>query len=431
MNTIISWLGQFGEALLQLVTQPFYYLAILFIVLQMTRQMRLERQMFAVKLHDWKALTIKAIFAGLVIGIAASIIGIWIGAALTASALLWLWGIAAVLLLIRVRYLCFAYSSGLIAILQWGFSFTPLAEREDWLGSVVKSLTEIEAASLLLLVALLHLAEALLVRWQGSNLSTPLFLEGKRGKLVGGYMLQGFWPVPLFLVVPAASGGLTLPWDPLFSLGSGHSNWTIIAFPVMIGFTELTRSMLPEQKAKAASNKLIIYSIIIVVLAIAAWQWTPVLPVAAAAAILLHEWMVWSSQRHENARSPLYVHDSRGLRILGIVPHTPAHTMGLLPGEIIVKVNGEKVYTKEQLYAALMINPAFCKLEVLNREGEMKFAQRARYAGEHHQLGVILAPDEQATYYAQESRNLSLLGMLKSARTANRRKIFTNHSDIE
>src|SRR5690606_29984166 len=120
----------------------------------------------------------------------------------------------------------------------------------------------------------------------------------------------------------------------------------------------------------------------------------------------------------EATRVPLYVNDTRGLRILGIVPGTPAETMGLAAGEILHKVNGVRVRTKEELYEALVLNPAFCKLELLNLDGELKFAQRARYAGEHHQLGVILAPDEQANYYA-DNGPLSLLKLLRRSRVSN------------
>jgi hypothetical protein len=281
-----------------------------------------------------------------------------------------------------------------------------------------------------MLVALLHLAEALLVRRQGDRISTPLFLEGKRGKLVGGYMLQGFWPVPLLMLVPSSGTGAStasLPWTPLFG-ADWSQGWTIIALPMIIGFTEMTRSMLPKAKARHAARGLLIYSICLAAAAILAW-WQPVLlPAAALVSILLHEAIIWRSRYLESARPPLFVHDARGLRILGIVPGTPAEAMGLAAGEILQKVNGIRVRTKEELYEALVQNSAFCKLEVLNMEGELKFAQRARYEGEHHQLGVILAPDEQASFYAS-SGPASLLALLRGSRASNRRDFQAESMD--
>ncbi|KRE44500.1 PDZ domain-containing protein [Paenibacillus sp. Soil522] len=422
METAMELLEMLGQAAVQLVAQPFYYIAVLFIILQYTRQIRMERQMFAVKLHNWPSLVLKAMLAGLLIGLAVSAAGAFVGVTLTGESVIWLWAVAAVLMLARIRYLCFAYSAGVITLLQWLLGWTPLSERTDWIGSVAASLAGIDAAGLLVLVALLHLAEAVLVRWQGDRLATPLFLEGKRGKLVGGYMLQGFWPVPLLMLVPTAGSGAStaaLPWTPLFG-AEWSQGWSFVALPMIIGFTEMTRSLLPREKAKYAAKGLLLYSICLAGAAILAWWQPMLLPLAAIASLLLHEAIIWRSRSVEAAQSPLYVHDSRGLRILGIVPGTPAAAMGLVTGEVLHKVNGMHVRTKEDLYEALVHNSAFCKLEVLNLEGELKFAQRARFAGEHHQLGVILAPDEQANYYAA-SGPASLLELLRSSRTANRR----------
>lgn len=423
METTLVLLKQFEMAVLQLLAQPFYYMAVLFIILQYTRQTRLERQLFAVRLHIWPRLLGHAMLAGLIAGLFASVVGAFIGISLTSAAVLWLWCAAAVLMLFRIRYLCFAYGAGIVGLLQWIIGWTPLAERKDWLGELAGSLASIDMVGLLMLVALLHLAEAFLVRRQGHKLATPLFLEGKRGKLVGGYMLQGFWPVPLLLLVPAAGAGSTettvLPWMSLFG-ADWSQGWTVIALPMIIGFSEMTRTMLPREKARHAASGLTLFSVGLMAAAFLAW-WLPVLmPVAALCSLLLHELIIWRSRLQESKQSPLFVHDQRGLRILGIVPGTPADALGLAAGEIIAKVNGRRVYSKEDLHETLESNPAQFKLEVLNLEGEIKFVQKARYAGEHHQLGVILAPDEQANYYAAAEPS-SLLDLLRRTRTANRR----------
>ncbi|WP_214627358.1 PDZ domain-containing protein [Paenibacillus agaridevorans] len=426
METARAIADMLGSAALQLASGPFFYLAILFIILQYSRQMRLERQLFAVKLHDWKGMALRAVVTGLLVGLGLSLISVFIGASLSPSAVLWLWGIAALLMLARIRYLCFAYSAGVVTLLQWIAGFTSLAERGDGIGAMASSLARIDAAGLLLLVAMLHLAEALLVRLQGDKLSTPLFLEGKRGKLVGGYMLQGFWPVPLLLLTPvsaetgaSAAASASLPWPTLFG-GTGAEGWTLVALPMIIGFTEMTRSLLPAAKARHAAKGLLLYSVILGGAALAAWWQSALLPIAALLSIILHEALVWRSKAMEARREPLYVHDARGLRILGIVPGTPAEAMGLSAGEVIYKVNGMRVSTKEDLYGALGANSAFCKLEVLTVGGEPKFAQRARYAGEHHQLGVILAPDERANFYAADGAS-SLMELLRGRRASNKR----------
>ncbi|WP_036738039.1 PDZ domain-containing protein, partial [Paenibacillus zanthoxyli] len=89
-----------------------------------------------------------------------------------------------------------------------------------------------------------------------------------------------------------------------------------------------------------------------------------------------------------------------GLKVLAVLPGSPAQELGILPGEVLLKVNGEALTGEaQQLHEALRKSPAFCKLEVQNAAGESKYLQRAIYDGDHHLLGVILAPqpDEDTT----------------------------------
>lgn len=92
---------------------------------------------------------------------------------------------------------------------------------------------------------------------------------------------------------------------------------------------------------------------------------------------------------------------------------SPAQELGILPGEILLKVNGVLLTSAAQLHEALRMNPAFCKLEVQNREGESKYLQRAIYAGDHHQLGIILVPDPDGgiTAETKPSSIFSIIGM--------------------
>ena len=427
MDAVNEWLRLIGDGAVHALLQPFYYIALIVIAVLYIRGTNMERRLFHVRLHAWQLLLGRTIVAGLAVGLALSGVSVLLGASLTAEAALWLWGAAAVLALLRLRYLCFAYAAGALALLQWALGFGALEERGDWLGSAASSLAAVDMPAVLLLVALLHGAEALLVRRQGAKFATPLFMEGKRGKLIGAYRMQGYWAVPLLLLVPASSGGVLLPWTPLLPLLSGeHSaggggGWSFAAVPMIIGFTEWTRSQLPERKARQAAKSLLGYSIAVAAAALAA-AWLPeLLPLAALVALLLHELLIWSSGRKESEGTPLFVHDGQGLMVLGVVPGTPAAMMGLQSGEVLYKVNGMRVRSKEELYDALHRNSAFCKLEVLNREGHQRFVQRARYAGEHHQLGVILAPDDHAEYYVEPSPG-SLLALLFSGRAAYRRE---------
>ncbi|QCT04523.1 cell division topological determinant [Paenibacillus algicola] len=410
LDIAMEWVWMVLDAGLMMLAQPFYYISVILIGILYRRQVLLERKLFHVRVNGWQSQTLRTMLGGLVAGLGVSVMMAFLGITLTMSAVLCLWAASLLLMLFRVRFLCFAYAAGLLGIVQSVLGWFPGWQPDGWLGSVHTALLNLNVPSLLALAAVLHLAEAGLVMLQGGRFASPLFLEGKRGKLVGGYQMQSFWPLPLFLLVPSA-GGPMLPWTPFFGGDDWMSGAGIAALPVLIGFGEMTQSMLPKQKAVISGKRLVIYSSIVLMLSLLADWWPPLMLAAALAAPLLHEGLAWYSRYEEQQRSPLFVHPPKGLKVLAVLPGSPAEELGILAGETILKVNGTLVRSKEQLHAALRQNAAFCKLEVQNYEGESKFMQRAMYAGEHHQLGVILSPDPDAGL-AVRLKPLSIAGLL-------------------
>ncbi|GGF87975.1 cell division topological determinant MinJ [Paenibacillus albidus] len=396
MDVLLEWLGSWGNALLHLLIQPYYYIAVVFIMLYYRRQVALERRLIHVKLHSWGQETWRTVWSGLVMGLGVSLVAVLLGISLTGTMVTCIWIVSLLLMLFRVRYLCFAYSIGVLGIIQFVMSFFPDPFGNGFVQNIAGAVRDMDIPALLVLAGLLHLAEALLARWQGPALATPLFLAGKRGKVVGGYQLQAFWPLPLFLLVPAGAGAAELPWQPLLGGGMG-----LVSLPVIIGFSEMTQGLLPGRKAARTSGRLLIYSIVLMGLSLLAAWWSPLTLLAALAAILLHEGLSWYSALEERSISPIFVHPQRGRKVLAVLPGSPAQELGILPGEILLKVNGVLLTEVEQLHEALRMNPAFCKLEVQNREGESKYLQRAIYDGDHHQLGIILVPEPDGTVTAE------------------------------
>ncbi|TMV47199.1 PDZ domain-containing protein [Paenibacillus mesophilus] len=408
MDVAAQLARQVLSALLQLAAQPFYYIGIVFVLLQYRRQIMLERQLFSTRLHSMLDTAWKTVLLGIVAGMAASFVMAFVGATVPFGAVVWLWVLSALLAVVQVRFICLAYSVGLLGIFHMIVQAFPALSDVTYIGKAIDPLRELPVSSMLALVGLLHLLEAFFVGRQGADMAMPVFVEGKRGKVIGGYQLQQFWPVPLLLLVPlqAGSSSAALPWTPLFGGDIWSAGWTFAAMPVMLGFAEMTTTRLPRAKAKRSARLLLVYSLAILGLAACA-EWVPGFAlVGSIAVIALHEALFWWSRREETANPPFYVHDGQGLKILGVLPGSPAHEMGLVPGEIIHKANGIKVRTKEELHEALRTNGAFCKLEVINTEGHSKFVQRALYAGEHHLLGVILSPDDKAMYVLEE-RNIN------------------------
>ncbi len=408
LSVLPELLASWGTAALHLLIQPYYYIAVIFLALYYRRQVVLERKLIHVKLHRWGQETWRAVWTGALAGLAVSAAAVALGITVTYPAVACIWAVSLVLMLFRVRYLCFAYSIGILGLVQFVLSFFPGSLQDGAAGTVAGAVRGMDIPALLILAALLHAAEALLARWQGPRLATPLFLAGKRGKVVGGYQLEAFWPLPLFVLIPAGTGIGELPWHPLLGGGLG-----LVSLPVIIGFSEMTQGMLPGRKSARTSGRLLVYSAVLLGLSLLADLWSPLTVVAALAAVLLHEGLSWYSALEERSLSPVFVHPPAGRKVLAVLQGSPAQELGILPGEILLKVNGVLLTGRAQLHEALRMNPAFCKLEVQNREGESKYLQRPIYDGDHHQLGIILVPDpdESITAAAKPSSIFSIIGM--------------------
>jgi len=399
MSFAISLLERLGQATLGLLLNPFYYISVLIIVLQMRRQIFFERKLYHSRLHSLLGESVRIVLWGLAAGLIGSMLMALVGAYIQPQAVIYMWVAALLLALIRVRFLCFSYVIGLLGVVHAILGWVPLdvdASYYPW----VEPLVELHLPSLLVLAGIAHILEAVLIRVQGERLATPVFIESKRGKLVGSYQFQGLWPVPLLLLVPVSAGGGPLPFTPL--LGGSEmwsAGWMFLAMPVMIGFTDMTSTLLPQQKINRTAGQLLIYGVIVTGFGVLA-EWLPVsvLP-AALLTIILHELIMWLAVRSEKLRSPIYVHTARGLTVLAVLPRSAAKEMGIRAGEVIHKVNGQAVRTKEQLHEALRLNPAFTRLEIIDHRGEHRFLQRAMFEGEHHQLGIILSPDDRAEFY--------------------------------
>lgn len=400
MEPYLELLREAGQASIRLFTQPYLYIAILIVYWHARQGSLLQRRLFHVRLYGALYLTLLRVAAGLGVGVVLTVAGLASGAKLTEGTLLCVWIAMGVLAILRLRYICLAYAAGALGVLQVALDAvgTDSLPQGFWMDAATE-VNGISVPSLLFLAGVLHIGEGLLVRLQGAKQAIPLFLEGKRGKPMGAFALSGAWPIPLLWLVPSGTG-IELPWTPLFGQADGIAGWSLIAFPVLIGFSDRTWTQWPERKAKTSGNLLVVYGVLIAGLAAGAEYWSPLTAVAAVAAFALHEGLLLFGRRREEGRAPAFGQDGSGVRVLAVLPGTPAQEMGFLSGEIIKKVNGAPVRTKEELHAAIGKQAAFTKLEVVNREGHIRFVQRAKYEGEHYQLGLILAPDEDVDFVA-------------------------------
>lgn len=258
--------------------------------------------------------------------------------------------------------------------------------------AILTELQETSIHGMVVLLSLLVIAEGFLIYKKAHLQTSPEILMSKRGQAVGAHISNKLWMVPVFLFIPGDALSLKLDWWPLFSVDG--EQYALFLVPFGIGFSQKIKSMLPKKGAEFVGVRVISLGILLVALALAS-LWFPVIAIMAISfAMVSRELISLQFRVLDDSNTFYYTRKKNGLIVLGIIPKSPADKMGIQIGEIVSKVNGSQVRDEEDFYQSLQKNRAFCKLEVIGLNGEMRFVQGALYDGEHHELGILFVQDE-------------------------------------
>lgn len=395
-------------------------LFLLILILHARFQGHIERKLFAIRIHNPWGLVIFTIIHGILGAVIASVFIAVLGLQLTLQTLLGVAVVSFILSLINIRYISFFYAGGIISLLaiftQQGIIVWD--NIDPWLQQYF---SQIHSSSLLALAGVFYLIEAFLLFLKGNYGQIPASYFGQRGKLVGGFLLQRFWLLPIFILVPTTIGwdlSFMPTWWPFFNTFTSENgqHFTLAFLPLMIGYTSIVIGRQPQELLRLSGRWLLLAGIIILGLSYGSQFYVWLMVITAILTILAHELLIVTLQAKEKKANPFFSHSKDGLVILAVLQGSPAEEMGVVPGERIARVNGIEVKHTKELYAALQQNAAYCKLEVVNLAGNIKFLERSLYSGEHYLLGIILAPDESSRVYIKSSYTnlLSLiLGKIK------------------
>lgn len=399
----VPFLLELGRGFLGIPLTPFFYVAILLVYLQYRRQVALERQLFGVRVTAAESQTIRSIGFGILGGILTTLLTSALGVVLNPTDFLYVWILAVILVFFNVRFICFAYSGGILSFVALILKTLP-EYPISWslLANIYTDLRALSIPHLLSLVAILHLIEALLVALQGGAGAAPVFLQSKRGRLIGGFFLQKFWILPLAAVVVTGGAGLQPPaWWTILPI-AGLQGLQVMPIPAVLGYSGVALSRHPMEKAARTAKYLAIYAVLLLAMSIIGAKYAPpILWLAALFAPIAHELLIKWEMEDEKLRQPLFVNPLQGIRILSVLPGSPAESMELRSGDTIVKANGVPVNTPFDLHFAFNQNPAFIKLEVVDEQGEIRFVGKPRFTGESHNLGLILVPDDAVKEYVR------------------------------
>lgn len=387
---ITDILIEFALAIGRMFLNPLLYGSIIVAVILGYRRVKRERKFFHVRiLWGWTEL-IGLLKEGLLLALIISILSIAIGLTVPEEFLFVLTVVSLISLIIYVFHILspvilFALS----VFVLWALDY--LNWEINLLGIKVDGITLSEGTvvTATILAGLLVVAEGLLIRKKGAHIASPIVENSKRGLRGVAFTSKRAWILPIFLVIPGNAIAAHFPWWPQFSLGA--TQFSLILFPVVIGFQQLTRNKLPIHFYPKLGRSVLILGEIVIIGGLVAY-FVPIvgfLTLMIGAVIRIAISYIYSTGQQKDVYAVSA--KSGGVMIAGILPNSPAEKMGLEVGEIVRKVNGVEVQTERQLYEALQVNAAHCRLEVLNHKREVRLTQHVVHNNDHHQIGLLIA----------------------------------------
>ncbi|NLM70154.1 MAG: PDZ domain-containing protein [Firmicutes bacterium] len=352
----------------------------------------LQRRMFGLNRGNPLKETFISLAYGVLGGIVASILFVFLGISLSTTGIAFVWLTALLLMIFSPRFLCFAYAGGLVSLLYLVFGFP-----------------KVSVTSIMGLVAILHLVEALLIFLNGHRNPMPLYVQNSEGKVVGGFSLQRFWPLPFITVLAtvemtsALESAIRMPdWWPLLQPEIFVPAGLALVFklsPVFagLGYSDVAISSLPEEKAAYSARNLFFYSIALLGLTLLAdhYPYLEVIPVLFAP--LGHEWVIRFGQQREKKRSSVFTY-TNGVMVLDVYPNSPAAKMGLSTGDVILQINDIKIESPQHLVAEIgpwIIDPKLTVQNVI----ENTPPRVINFKGKIPPLGFIPAPQPNQPVY--------------------------------
>lgn len=374
------------KSIISVFINPLFWVVLLLVYSQYRKSSRLEEKMLGKPKYTVREKVASSTLAGLLGGIIGSAVMVIIGVTLDNTGIIYVWIIAILLMMINPRYMCFSYGGGIVS-----------------LASLIFGYPRIDVAALMSIVAILHLVESVLIYFNGSKHSIPVFMEDERYGVVGGYNLVRFWPIPI-IIMTAVTGqiipGETIPmpdwWPMLKAMGlEGKPDDVIyLMLPVVaaLGYSDIAITETPERKSRDSAVKLLGYSVILLIISVLSSYQRPLQWVAAVAGPLMHELLIITSRRAQKQGKPLYLAADNGVRILDVLPGGPAEKMGIKRGDILRSINGKDVANEADIGDILNYYPTYMWVDAVTVMGEPATYDIKQYPDGIGKLGVLVVP---------------------------------------
>lgn len=375
---IEQWLLELLWAIGRFFIHPLFYFFFLITFVYGYIRIKQERKSFHIRVQDLYDEMKFTYTKGILIGLIVSAVLFALGLSLPFGTMVLIAIVTSLLAItFQLRWLSAAFTVGLSL-----FAITFIPENSFFVG-----LSETSFASMSLLAGLLLVAEGILIVRTAHQRTSPFLKTSTRGLPIGNHQAKRTWMLPLLFLVPGGDLTSTLPWWPVLTING--QPFMLLFVPFFLGFYQRVQGSLPQESIKVTGRRVIWLGVLTLCIAVTSVWFTVSAFIAVFIAMIGREFITIRQRINDDSAAFYFSKRDHGLMILGILPQSPAEKMNLQVGEMVMKVNGFSVKTVDELYQALQKNRAFCKLEVIGFNGEIRFAQRALYDGEHHELGIL------------------------------------------
>lgn len=368
---------------------PVLYIALLAAVLLGYYRVKKERKIFRIRivygLTEFKQLIKDGWLYALVLSVLFAGIGLVVP-------LDWLIALSIVSILLMVTTFYQAGSFIYLATAAVGLSW--LFYANEWtlnFGLVKFEGTEFSYQWLIpvvLIAGALVFVEGKMIDKAAAQAGSPRLHKSGRGLKAAAYISKRLWLLPILLVVPGSLLDSYAPYWP--QLPIGESNFSLILFPMVFGFIGRSQRTLPVYLYPLVSKAVTTLGISIIVVGLGALIWQPLAVVALVGGVIGRMAIAVHFALKERSGNYAVTPQPQGVMIVDVLPGSPADKMGLLRGEVIRKVNGIAISNESELYEAIQVNAAHCRLEVLDHNLEVRLRQHVIFRHDHHRLGLLV-----------------------------------------
>lgn len=338
-------------------------LAILYPILQIGFLRRREKLAYGQPLHLFFPFLGRTLLFGIFIGVCLSLLFSFYSVYFPFSYydILLIWSAILFLSFWGLRFVCLVYAVFLCGCIQGLADFF-----SNWLGEWTQIFRMFSLSDWLWLVALLHLGEAFLIRFDGQIGKQIMTIDHVQYTHVNGFTLFRIWPIPL--VLPTIGGPLI--------------------FPILLSFCDRSFSQSLSQQQRRVGSLTFLYANLLIALLIASSFYSFFVWIALGVAFIGHEGLYHWQKYRERGAEPYYQTTEKGLTILDVVPGSPAAEMGLKTGDRLQRINRQSITSTEEI-CAITEQSTYCKLELVDEEGYFHMLHRAIYEGDPRDLGII------------------------------------------